>query len=250
MKIVTFNIRCDHNQDGKNNFSKRKSLITQKIGKENPDIICFQEVLPHVAIWLKETLDSYYVLGCGRDENLEDEQTAIAFKKTKYQLIQMNIFWLSPEPYRPASRYESQSICPRTCTEVVLQDLTSKQIFRVLNTHYDHEGSQARLLASEQILDYISQVQLFKEAPVILAGDLNAFPDDPEIRLLNEKGNLVDLTKELDGTFHDYGQLKEDEKIDYIMVSQGQVKKQELWTDTQGGIYLSDHYPVSIELEF
>ena len=68
MKIVTFNIRCDYGQDGDNNFCFRKPLILEKLQKERAHIICFQEVLPHVAAWLKEALSDYYVIGCGRRE--------------------------------------------------------------------------------------------------------------------------------------------------------------------------------------
>ena len=66
LKFVTFNIRCDYNQDKDNSFCFRKQEIEEKLEREQPDIICFQEVLPHVAIWLKETLRDYYVVGCGR----------------------------------------------------------------------------------------------------------------------------------------------------------------------------------------
>ena len=52
MKVVTFNIRCDYGQDGLNEFANRKKLILRKINQEKPDIIGFQEVLPHVAKWL------------------------------------------------------------------------------------------------------------------------------------------------------------------------------------------------------
>ena len=77
MKLVTFNIRCDFGQDGENNFCFRKPLILEKLRRERPDLICFQEVLPHVAAWLKEELTDYYVIGCGRSETLEDEQLAV-----------------------------------------------------------------------------------------------------------------------------------------------------------------------------
>ena len=50
MKLVTFNIRCDFGQDGENNFEYRKDLILKKIAQEKPDMICFQEVLPHIAL--------------------------------------------------------------------------------------------------------------------------------------------------------------------------------------------------------
>jgi endonuclease/exonuclease/phosphatase family metal-dependent hydrolase len=66
MKFVTFNIRCDRPQDGENQFPYRQPLIVRVIEREQPDVICFQEVEPHMAAWLKKSLPDYYVIGCGR----------------------------------------------------------------------------------------------------------------------------------------------------------------------------------------
>ena len=60
LKLVTFNIRCDYDQDGANSFRFRKPVILKKLAEEKPDVICFQEVLPHVAAWLKENLTGIY----------------------------------------------------------------------------------------------------------------------------------------------------------------------------------------------
>ncbi|WP_053983324.1 endonuclease/exonuclease/phosphatase family protein [Niameybacter massiliensis] len=249
MKFVTFNIRCDYNQDDNNSFCYRKPYILGKLKNESPDIICFQEILPHVATWLKENLTDYYVLGCGRDENLEDEQITIAFKKMQYQMISMNTFWLSEAPQVPGSRYEKQSMCPRTCTEMVLQDIETKEILRVFNTHLDHEGSEARVLGMTQILTYIQQITLFKDATIILTGDFNAYSSDPEVTMISEVGKLVDLTSDLEGTYHDFGRVKENEKIDYIFSSPHVVCEEKgLWTDEYNGVFLSDHYPVFVEM--
>src|SRR5699024_4173131 len=116
MKIVTFNIRCDWGQDGNNDFDFRKPHILTRIESEKPEIICFQEVLPHVAKWLKENLVNYYVVGCGRSNDLTDEELSIAFDKSKYNLLELEVFWLSETPRLPGSRYEKQSDCPRICT--------------------------------------------------------------------------------------------------------------------------------------
>lgn len=249
MKLVTFNIRCDYNQDGKNSFCYRKPYILNKLNKERPDIICFQEVLPHVATWLKENLTDYYILGCGRDEGLEDEQTAIAFNKFQYQLIQMNTFWLSNTPLVPGSRYENQSICPRTCTEVVIQDLKTKEIFRIVNTHLDHEGSEARVLGMQQILEYLNQVTLFKKSTIILTGDFNAYPNDPEVTMISKVGKLNDLTTGIEATYHEFGTLAKNTKIDYIFASPHVIcKHKQCWTDEEEGVFLSDHYPVCVEI--
>ena len=78
MKIATFNIRCDYGQDGPNNFSCRQPLILRRLAAEQPDIIGFQEVLPHVQRWLRTALPGYTVLGCGRSRDYADEAVTLA----------------------------------------------------------------------------------------------------------------------------------------------------------------------------
>ena len=165
MKVVTFNIRCDYGQDGENNFCFRRPLILEKLRRERPDLICFQEVLPHVATWLKEELADYYVIGCGRSETLEDEQMTVAYRKDRLNLIQMETFWLSDTPNVPGSRYPRQSICPRTAAEALFEDLSGKTVFRLVNTHLDHEYPEARAQGLSQILQKLSQSRLFPDAP-------------------------------------------------------------------------------------
>ena len=252
MKYVTFNIRCDFGQDGDNNFMYRKPLILEKIKQENPDVIGFQEVLPHVAAWLKEQLTEYYIVGCGRGEVLDGEAMIIAYRKDRYQIASLETFWLSPTPYVPGSRYEVQSICPRTATDVVFQDLESGKIFRVINTHLDHEGAEARKLGLEQILAHLGEEKLFSDVPVILAGDFNAEPDSREMKLLKEKEGLVNATEGIGITFHNFHRDDPNDpqcSIDYIILKgEWELKKVEKWTEQKDGVCLSDHYPICAEL--
>lgn len=249
IKLATFNIRCDYNQDGINCFSNRKPLIIKKIIQEQPHVICFQEVLPHVAVWLKENLTDYYIIGCGRSSSLEDEQTSIAYQKGKYNLISMETFWLSETPSQPGSRYPQQSICPRACTEAVLQNLQTKELFRIINIHLDHEGSKARLLGLGQIFQKLKAEKGFHDIPVILAGDFNAFPDSEEMQIMKEYPRFRDMTELAGGTFHDYGNLSEPEKIDYIYAEDKLCSCGiEKWMDCSEGVYLSDHYPLCVEM--
>ena len=167
-------------------------------------MICFQEVLPHVAAWLKENLTEYTVIGCGRSETLEDEQMTVAFRTKRLNLINMETFWLSPTPYVPASRYEEQSICPRVCTEVVLEDLQEKKVFRLCDIHLDHLGVQARTMGLSQILKKMDDAVLFANAPVILAGDFNAEPDGEEFAVIRERKDYVNYTEGIGITYHGY----------------------------------------------
>ncbi len=249
MKLTTFNIRCDYGQDGINNFDYRKPLLLDKIQKESPDVICFQEVLPHVSAWLKEQLQDYYIIGCGRDRNLQDEQTCIAYRKSDFNLLKMDVFWLSETPMLPGSRYPSQSDCPRTCTMALLHHLKTNQVFRLYNTHLDHIGSEARSLGLSQILNRIRQEETFISAPVILTGDFNAYPASEEMEPLKSYPQLIDLTADIKGTFHDFGRSDNPEKIDYIFAESSiRCRQISLWEDCQSGVYLSDHYPVCADL--
>ena len=52
MRIVTYNLRCDVKSDGVNSFSSRKGLVLDKIDRELPDVIGFQEVTPPMNLFL------------------------------------------------------------------------------------------------------------------------------------------------------------------------------------------------------
>ncbi len=249
MKVVTFNIRYDCGKDGKNNFCFRKPLILQKLALEHPQVVCFQEVLPHVARWLKESLPEYTVVGCGRSESLEDEQVSIAFHKDRFNLIQMDTFWLSPTPEIPGSRFPVQSPCPRVCTLALLEDLQGKKVFRVANTHLDHEGAPARRQGLRLILRRLQGADLFPDAPVIFAGDFNMPPDSGELDVFREFDGYENVTENIGVTYHGFGRAWRKTQIDYLFLK-GAVRSlhAERWTDVRDGVYLSDHYPVCAEL--
>lgn len=252
MKIVTFNLRCDNEADGCNSFQNRKELIKKKLEKEMPEIICFQEVLPHMAQWLSENLPDYQVVGCGREKDFGGEQVSIAIRKEKLSLISMETYWLSPDPFLPGSRYQEQSECPRICVELVLK--MKDKIFRLINTHLDHKGKTARKLAMEQILQKIEKESFLPKIPVILAGDFNGEPDSEERMLLKEEV-WEHLTKDLRDTFHGFTEQEPPQTIDGIYLRQKEnpifsLEKAEKWEDREGEIWLSDHYPISVHLRF
>lgn len=251
MKLVTFNIRCDFDQDGENSFRYRKSRILRKLEEEKPDVICFQEVLPHVADWLRMNLQDYYVVGCGRSEELRDEQVSVAFRKETLNLISMETFWLSPTPWKPASRYPAQSICPRVCTEVLLEDVSRKKIFRLFNLHLDHMGVEARKLGLSQILKKAEEASLFPDAPVILAGDFNAEQGGEEMKLVEEHPRYINATKGIGVTYHGFEPEDAPESIDDIFYQKPLIcRSVSKWEDRDGQIWLSDHYPICAVLEW
>ena len=256
MKIVTFNIRCDCGADDNNNFEFRKPYILKKINIEKPDIICFQEVMSHVVLWLNDSLTDYIIVGCGREENMDGEQVSIAFRRDRFSLIALDHFWHSDTPYTAGSHYIEQSIFPRLCTQCYLMERESRMMIRVVNTHLDHISSDARRKELQLIMKMISEPSMYKEQLTFFVGDLNAVPDSDEMKVLNAYPEFVCLTNDIGMTYHGYFLEKEfnenstSPQIDYIF-ARGDVNLSsvEKWTDEQNGVYLSDHYPVSVIVE-
>ena len=251
MKVMSFNLRFDNPGDGINAFSCRIPRILDTIQKESPDIIGFQEVTDPMRTTMREILEGYTTVGCGRDANYHGEAMLIAFKTELFELIEVKNVWLSETPSVPGTKYGfDHSGCPRMYTSILLKHNEIEKPFRFINTHLDHEGEIARVLESKQLCRDLSE---YKEN-FILTGDFNATPHTPEIALitdsLKERG-CIDCTKDLGPTFHNFGKLTQDKqvKIDYIFTD-GVCKNAYRVEDFPiGGQYYSDHNAVCAEIE-
>ncbi|MBQ4574377.1 MAG: endonuclease/exonuclease/phosphatase family protein [Clostridia bacterium] len=251
IQIVTYNLRMDNPGDGEQRFTYRTDFIKRKILSEKPDVIGFQEVLPHMRRWLIENLEGYTVVGYGRGPVYDDESNCIAYRTDKFELFGLHQFWLSPTPYTPGSRYEIQSQCPRICTIAMLCPIGSATPFRVYNTHLDHISDEARVKGLEFILARITEDNTAFRCPYLLTGDFNALPHHTPIRAALEYSDfpMEDITAEITGSFHGYGTVDRDNKIDYIFTDAGTpFEDVRLWDDRDGILYLSDHYPISAKV--
>lgn len=257
-KIVSFNIRCEYDRsDGINCFVHRAGMILDKISMEDPDVICFQEVTEKIRRFLNKHLSGYTLLGHGRDKDLGGEGVSIAYKTEKFDLVSLEHFWLSPTPNVPASRFDDQSPCPRTCPHAVLLHKEYKKLINIYGVHLDYDNEHVRTEGMQVILDRIDSDGGItdKDAPMFILGDFNAFPDEETIALCNNHKNpeLAEVSKNSGETFHSFGRLEKNHKIDYIFTQKNVAKhltSLDLWTDEMHGIYLSDHYPVSCTFDF
>ncbi len=251
MKFVTFNIRCAESGDGINSFFHRAGGILCKITREKPDVIGFQEVRPYQFEFLNRHLADYMVVGCGRGEDYEDEHNCVAFLRDRFELIGLETEWLSPTPFIPGSRYEEQSSCPRIVTRVTLREFGSPKPFDVFNTHLDHVSDTARVLGAQSVCRIMEERMKKWGFPMVLMGDFNAYPGSAPLRTFMENGKLAltDHTEGVENSYHGFGRTN-DPRIDYIMSrgfrATGNIAA---WKDETDGIYLSDHYPLAIELD-
>ena len=249
MKIVTYNIRCRFEGDGINSFVNRAGLMLNKINEEKPDIIAFQEVTDKISEFLRNNLCGYELVGHGRNADYFGEGVYFAYRRETVRLFELESFWLSGTPHVPASRLEGQSSCPRTCLAGLF--CIDKTVFRVYNLHLDHlnNNSNVREKEAEQIIMHIKSKD--GDFPCFVVGDFNASPNEKCIKMFEENG-FADSTHNVGVTFHNFGgkNYKNGKKIDYIFTDKkahGRLKKVDKWKDEQGGIFLSDHYPIEAE---
>ena len=261
IKIVTFNIRTlyDDPYDGVNAFIHRAGLILETIGREQPHVICFQEVSDGIREFLCNYLPDYILVGHGRLEDYQGEGLSIAYRKDCMELFVLEHFWLSPTPSVPASRYENQSQYPRICQYAVLKHRDMKKPLRIYNVHLDHISDEARILGVRQILHKAAADNSVISYSTVIMGDFNAQPDSETVAYCkaNTAYPLQELTALLGETFHDFGGTGKSESargghIDYMFADTETAKKTKSickWEDNKNGIYLSDHYPIACVLD-
>lgn len=248
VKICSFNLRVDTEDDGINQFSKgRCSRVLELIENESPDIIGFQEMTSSMFDFMRNTLTEYMFFGCGREKDYSGESTAIAVRNQGFQVISYDTFWLSYTPNIPGSTFGAdQSLCPRTATSLLIHRDGCNENFRVINTHLDHIGERAKALGIAAVIQYISK---FPEK-FVLTGDFNSMPDSSVIAVvrsvMHDGRKVKDLTECVGGTFHGYGQLRMPEKIDYIFSDADHIPEESklVASPPLDGVYVSDHHPV------
>ena len=246
LKVMTFNLRNDAPIDGINRFWLRTDRVLETIFDEAPDLIGFQEAPDDAREFLGNALkEEYYVIGGGPNQNHRASGNALAFKRTRFELIGLETKWLSPTPDVPGSRFAElgQSECSRNYHLATLRVVGKNQILYFVTTHTDHVGGKSRTVAAKQLLELL---QSFGEAPAVLVGDLNATPDEESIQILSSASRfgIVDVTAQVGGTYHGFGVLEEPLKIDYIFSNLPCSESHAVRDVPLNGVYISDHNPV------
>jgi endonuclease/exonuclease/phosphatase family metal-dependent hydrolase len=241
IKILTWNILrgADEGLLGAG-WDKRKHSFETLLSHSDYDILCFQEVLPEQLAFFKSLLDDYHCIAVGRlDGRSKGEHCPIFFKMDRFQLIQSDTFWLSPTPDEPGRGWGEY--VPRICTWAELKDMSAQNRFRIYNTHL-HLSPYAQYHGAKLLAERIQNVDI----PVILAGDLNAPPGWPPLRVLEDAG----LTRaESSGalTYHVNG--KGIRCLDHILYDHNwEICEGNLLKNRGEKVYPSDHFGLWVGL--
>ena len=223
--VGSFNIRYDNPKDASNGdgWQERAPVIASLIRFHRFDVLGIQEAYAHQVDKLQSLLPAYAHTGCGRDDGKSaGEFAAIFYRKERYALKNSGTFWLSQTPEMPSVGWDAKLM--RICTWVELEDIKNQETLFVFNTHFDHQGTVARLESARLILKSIRAIAA--DQPLVLVGDFNVDQNSEGYKIIQEATFLDDAFEtaeekyDLNGTMNGFKvNAYTDRRIDHIFHS-------------------------------
>lgn len=282
VRAMSYNIRCTNNSDtGDTAWDSRKKALCDLVKSIAPDVIGFQEVKPEQMTYLKAQLSGYEIFGKHREADNTQLATPVAYKKSRFLLLDGGTFWLSTTPSKQGSKSLSDGYVgtdPETCSWALLKDRTSGGVFCFFSTHLDWKQIECRkrqmAIAMAQVVKFID-----KDVPTFLMGDMNSQETESAIAdiayqelsdaflisstlptgpwrtyngwIYKAGDNEPNCQDALQLPVADRNPFNGGKRVDYILTSPGiSVNTFYINNDTQPGKeqYPSDHFPVFADL--
>jgi len=254
IKVISYNVRYNNPNDGKDIWENRRSTIVNLIKNENPDFLGLQEVNHAQLLFLNSNLSNYSFVGVGRDDGkTKGEYSPIFYNNNLFDLIKSDTFWLSSTPDKISVGWDASM--ERICTYAVFKTKKNKKNIWVFNTHFDHIGIKAREKSADLIISVINKLTE-PEDYVVLTGDFNLLDDSKPI--MNLQSNFNDTNKNLEKTDKSYGTFNNfklnfvsKSRIDYVFEKNFKlINSRHIIVKTPEGRWASDHHPILAKLKF
>ncbi len=260
MRVMSYNIRYDSPQDsGRVDWEHRRDMVASMIRFHAPDVVGTQEGMLHQLYDLEKRLSGYEWIGVGREEG-GNEFSAIFYRTDRLELLEHHTFWLSPTPAEPGSKGWDAAL-PRIVTWGRFRDRTTGDTVFVANTHFDHEGEEARRKSARFLAEAVGDWS--EGASTVLMGDLNARVGSAPYEALTQpdssaSGPPLRDAKEVAeqphhgplSTFNGFDEsVTPEHRIDYVLVGPSvEVRRHGHLNAKWDGAYPSDHLPVLADL--
>lgn len=260
-RVYDHNIRYDNRKPTRHErlWEERKvpSIASMKFSAQQPNtVICLQEVLHNQLLDIQKELgDEWTYYGIGRDDGkTKGEFAPIFYKKSEWESVKNETYWLSETPDVPSRGWDAA--LKRIVGYVRLKNKGTGREIGVFNTHYDHQGVEARKESSKLIISKMESEM--KEVPVVLTGDFNSTREDIAYKTLS--GSLDDSGEILPEnyryghtlTFSGFNSDEAPKYIDFIWLPRNRGVSLESFGILHSEFHqfkFSDHRPVCVDLK-
>ncbi len=242
MKVMSFNVKHRIFEDITGLWKKRYIKIKDYILKENPDILGLQELSKKGKKYLDKELTDYQIIGKKRHSIIFTNEYNCLLIKKNYKILSHNTFSLS-DRINVLGRKHKKDKFPRIC--VVAHVLANNKKLMLVNTHLDNSDTKnkKRLL---KIYEKIVETQSEDEEYIILTGDYNMTLNNKNLREFADNYSIPFENVEV-STFTGYNDIG---PIDHIFLDKRlKYKDVRIHIDSNDGGHLSDHYPISCDVE-
>ena len=253
-RVMTFNLRFENDQDGRNSWSCRRDLVLQVIEKTRPHIIGTQEGRPSQLLYLERRLPDYVLHSPNRFWDPTCQYPTLFFRRDTFRAVEGSEFWLSRTPGVHRSK-DWDSAFPRMVSIAKLGARENGPFLWAAVTHLDHAGGKARREQAGILAQWASR----RAGPTILMGDFNDAPGSSTHTLLvNPKTGLTDSWEALgrgegthNYTHHGFQGVPRNGRLDWILASSHfRILEAQIVRNRFNGRYPSDHYPYMVDLDW
>lgn len=248
VRVMTFNIRWASPNDGDNIWENRSDWVGRIIDSSGVHVAGLQEVMHAQLQDIMSRQTRFDYVGVGREDGAQaGEYAPLLYDTTRFALIDWDTKWLSTLPDSVGSVGWDAAL-PRIATRVVLEDRITGDTLRVINTHFDHRGEQARFESAQLVAEWAA-------AGDVALGDFNFEPETEPWRAMVSNGLLdAGLTpsdpRAEAGTYRSFDPGSDTSaRIDYVFhTPDWRAASYQVLDPVQGGYYPSDHLPVVVDL--
>ena len=248
IKVISFNIRCTHDENG-NSVPERAPRLSTVIQPYDADVIGLQEYTPLWEDYISQYFSNQYeFFNKYRTDKRFPESPPILWKKDKFNCLKRGYFWLSDTPEIMSGGWDTYQH-NRICLYAILEDKQSGKIFAFLNTHFGF-GEENQVKSVRLIQQYAENISTF---PTFIIGDFNMIPSSiPYGAMIEKYADVNALTvNDRRSTYHGYEpQIDKNMHIDYCFIDKNirpvTFKIIDELVDNQ---FPSDHYGIYTELD-
>ena len=250
LRVMTFNVRTGTADDGPNRWDRRRDIMARTIAAERPDVFGTQELYKFQGDYLADKLPGYRWFGLGRLGDDRDEHMGVFYRTDRLRVLDSGNFWLSDTPDKAGSNTWGTPF-PRMVTWAMFEQVASGRRFYYCNTHFPYrdQDEAARTKAAQVILSRLQALP--QKLPIVLTGDFNSSPDQPDhallTRVLQDAWLHADRRSGPVATFHNFTGTP-DRRIDWILYRGFHASRVQTLTTNEQGHYPSDHFPVVADL--
>jgi endonuclease/exonuclease/phosphatase family metal-dependent hydrolase len=248
IRVMTFNIRWASPDDGDNIWDNRSDWVSRIIDSSGVHVAGLQEVTHAQLQDIMHGQTRFGYVGVGRDDGAQrGEYAPVLYDTTRFVLIDWDTKWLSSFP-DSIGTVGWDAALPRIATRVVLEDRGTRDTLRVINTHFDHRGEEARRESARLVAGWAAVGD-------VALGDFNFEPDTEPWQAIVSNG-LMDAGQTLSdpkaeaGTYRSFDPGSDTSaRIDYVFhTPDWRATSYQVLDPVQGGYYPSDHLPVVVDL--